>query len=426
MNPRTVRVICLLSLLTVICCVCKPVAAAVGFQFQSVSLVDFSQATFKSMLKRDYVIAPDVLAMDKRITLSIRAVEEKDVPAFVDGILASHGVSVTLRAGVYYLESKPVAAAPIDLAPSSAMPSSSTVSPVALVIPSTSHDPETVRELFVPQNRTVEFLASVLATAFGAPAVVNAGSGLVLVGSKVDVKKMRRLVGDLDQIQSGVQVSVAWVEVARTSGSVRGVSLALNVLGARLGLAVGSVNSGGALAISGGKFQAVLEALETDGRFKQVSNSRVVGDDREVMSLTVGDETPTISSTGKDNQGNSVQSVVYRPSGVILNVTPRLLGAGKINLVIDGQISSFKPTVTGVSGSPTLIKRQVKTAVTVAPGDVVVVGGLSDEQSNESRSGLSFLPSAWRGKSAGNVSTDLVLIVAADIAVRPDQGFVSD
>ena len=185
------------------------------------------------------------------------------------------------------------------------------------------------------------------------------------------------------------------------------------MLGARFGAELGATNSGGALSLSGARFQAVVDALESDGRFKQVSNSRVVGDDREVMSLSVGDETPTISSTGKDQQGNAVQNIVYRPSGVLVSVTPRVLGNGKINLSIDGQISSFKTTVTGVSGSPTLIKRQVRTGVTLASGEVLLIGGLSDEHSNETASGLAFLPESWRVRNSGKVNTDLVLIVSA-------------
>lgn len=64
---------------------------------------------------------------------------------------------------------------------------------------------------------------------------------------------------------------------------------------------------------------------------------------------------------------------MYRPSGVIVDVLPKVLGNGKINLAIDGQISSFKPTVSGVTGSPTMIKRQVKTAVTVNDGEVLLI-----------------------------------------------------
>lgn len=104
------------------------------------------------------------------------------------------------------------------------------------------------------------------------------------------------------------------------------------------------------------------------------------GDDYEPMNITFGDETPTVSSTSKDNAGNPVQNVVYRPSGVIVDVVAKVLGSGKVKIAIDGQISSFKATSTGVSDSPTLIKRQVKTTITASDGEVLLLGGLNDSQ----------------------------------------------
>ncbi|MGO4469843.1 hypothetical protein AB4Z11_30250, partial [Pseudoduganella sp. RAF53_2] len=148
-----------------------------------------------------------------------------------------------------------------------------------------------------------------------------------------------------------------------------------------------------------------------------VSNSRVGGDDYEKLTLSVGDETPTISSTGKDNAGNAVQNVTYRPSGVIVDVTPKVLGNGRIRLVVDGQISNFKATVTGVSSSPTLIKRQVKTTVTVGDGEVLLIGGLNDSQKADTVNRLPFLPASWTGSSASSSNSDLVLVLSAKVAV---------
>jgi len=194
--------------------------------------------------------------------------------------------------------------------------------------------------------------------------------------------------------------------------------LLATVLGARLGVTLGAVNSGSAFSVKNSKFELVIDALKTDGRFKQVSNSRVVGDDYEKLVLTVGDETPTIASTGRDNAGNTVQNVVYRPSGVIVDVLPKVLGNGRIQLLVDGQISNFKSTATGVTASPTLVKRQVKTKVTVADGDVLLIGGLNDTQSSGTSSALSFFPS-WAARSSTSAHTDLVLILSAKV-VKPE------
>jgi type II secretory pathway component GspD/PulD (secretin) len=116
-----------------------------------------------------------------------------------------------------------------------------------------------------------------------------------------------------------------------------------------------------------------------------------------------------------DKNGNPIQQVTYQSSGVLLDVTPRVLGSGKINITLDGSVSSFSPTTTGVSGSPTRTKRQVQTTVTVDDGELLVIGGLNSNKEAANTSGLSFLPRSWRGSSSSTASSDLVLILSATV-----------
>lgn len=407
-------------------------AKPVSFDFQGVSLVAFSQATFKGIMGRDYVIAPDVLGADRKITISVRNIDEADVPAFVESILQQQGVTVTERKGVFYLNAARSAAREAmqgtEEERAAAMYGPANLPPLARpgkveAAPQPPHDEPKVggfairREgdssvVYMPKNRPSDFLAAVVASGFGQRAAQVAGSRLVVTGSPDEIKQITALLDALDVLPAKVDVSASWIEVARTDGQTRGISLLANVLGAKLGVQVGAID-GASVSLRNTNFELVVNALNNDGRFKQVSNSRVVGDEYETLKLTVGDETPTISSTGKDNSGNAVQNIVYRASGVIVDVTPKVLGSGRINMQIDGQISNFNATQTGVSGSPTLIKRQVKTAVTVADGEVLLIGGLNDNSTTESRSGLAFLPASWSAKQHAGTQTDLVLILSA-------------
>ncbi|WP_083287330.1 MULTISPECIES: hypothetical protein [unclassified Janthinobacterium] len=412
----------------------------VAINLSSASLVAFAQATYKNLLERDFVIAPDALALDRKISVSVRSLTPQQLPGFIEGVLADLGISSELREGVYYLraaQSSRSAQAPVVSLPPEVATQSASSSAAALFAPlnrlksdegyfdggyasgiagSTSgrrRDDES--EVYAPAGRSADFLVQVVTAAFGPRSAVAAGNQIVLTGSASELNKMRILLGALDQLPRMVDVSASWVEVTDNASSGRGISIMASVLGAKFGASLGSVNSASAISLRGTNFQLVIDALNTDGRFKQVSNSRIVGDDYQKMVLTVGDETPTIASTGKDNSGNSVQNIVYRPSGVIVDVLPKVLGNGKINLAIDGQISSFKPTASGVTGSPTLIKRQVKTAVTVNDGEVLLIGGLNDAQTVDSSSGFSFLPSSWAARSGTKLHTDLVLILSAQV-----------
>lgn len=408
-------------------------AEPVSFDFVGVSLVTFGQATFKSIMRRDFVISPEVLSSDRKITISVKNIDAADVPRFVEKILLQQGIATTLNDGVYYLDrvqpdakvaqqrdveqpvltnalKSPSVAAGM-LFDSSGMPKNERD-----YVPSRNVDD--LSQAYYPKNRPSEFMASVVSAAFGRQAVILAGSQVVLTGSKAQLVKMRGLLDELDVLPKMVDVSASWVEVTQNNGAGRGISLIANVLGAKFGASLGSVNSGSAVSLKNTNFELVIDALNTDSRFNQVSNSRIVGEENLKMNLTVGDEAPTVSSSGKDNAGNLVQNIVYRPSGVIIDVLPKVLGGGKINMAIDGQISSFKATATGVSGSPTLIKRQVKTVVTVSDGEVLLIGGLNDMQKTNSTAGFAFLPASWSLKSSGTVQTDLVLILSAKVAQK--------
>lgn len=395
-------------------------AVPASFNFSDVSILAFSQATFKSLLQLDYVITPEVLAMDRKITISVKDVPQGEVYQFVEGILQQQGIGIDRRGSVLYLVPAPksvpqqfVTAPSFVQSPRPAeqqdahLPDS-----VAVPLPSRAKTDDT--DVYQVVNRSSDFLAAVVVGAFGQRAAVAVAGNVVLTGASDDLVKMRKLLQAVDSSPALVDVSASWIEVADNGSDGRGISLLARVLGARFGVTLGSVSSGSVVSVKTGNFELVIDALKQDGRFRQVSNSRLVGDDYETLQLAVGDDTPTVSSTGRDNSGNAVQNIVYRPSGVIVEVKPKVLGSGRVQLGIDGQISNFKPTTSGVTGSPTLVKRQVKTKITVADGEVILIGGLSDQQSTTSSSALTFLPT-WSAKSSSHSNTDLVLVLSAKV-----------
>jgi len=409
-------------------------AEPVSLNFNAVPIVQFGQAMFKGMMKRDFVVAPDVVNLDRKITIDVKSISSDDLPRFVEDLLAREGIQTTLRDDVYYLTLRRLDAlgsqqdAVTGQSPSvyPTSPVSSATSPQnafnginghvlhdAVGLQARKDDDES--EIFSPTHRTSEFVAAVVAAGFGPKAATVAGELVVLTGSKAAVTKMLSLCRSLDTHAKMVDVSASWIEVTNSSGSGRGISLAATFLGAKLGASLGTVNSGSSVSLKNTRFELVIDALNSDSRFKQVTNSRLVGYDRSKLKLTVGDKTATVSSTGNDNAGNRVQNIVYTPSGVIIDALPRVLGGGEISLDVDAQISSFKSNTNGLIGSPTLILRQLTTTVGIKNGDVILLGGLQDTQASASQSGLSFLPSSWSAGTDSKQQTDLVLVVSAKV-----------
>jgi type II secretory pathway component GspD/PulD (secretin) len=110
------------------------------------------------------------------------------------------------------------------------------------------------------------------------------------------------------------------------------------------------------------------------------------------------------------SNGQAVQSVEYRSSGVIFNVQPTVR-EGVIDLGIDQQLSNFITTTTGVNNSPTLTKRALKTMVGMQDGDVIVLGGLTETKESGSRDGLSFIPKFLHTTGKENSRSEILLVL---------------
>jgi general secretion pathway protein D len=390
-------------------------AESISLNFSSVPLASFVKATYRGILNRDFVIAPDLLAQDRPISVSVKAIEPENVAQLVDGVLRREGVVSTFTDGVWTLSLAKDGGRVLGAADVGGLVAvrgdGGAVKPQAdpLLLPA-----DFDQVVYKPSNRKAEFLALSLNAVFPMKPAVAAGSVLVMSGSKDVVSKVKRLAEQLDAAAPKVRLSATFVEVSRTDTSNLGVSVIADVLGAQLGIKVGDTSNGG-LTLKTGRFQAVIDALASDGRFKQVAAPTAVVDDNEKSQLSFGQSVPTISSTTLDRNGFPVQQVQYQQSGVLLSVQPVVLGSGRVNVAVDGQVSSFTPTTTGVNGSPTLNKRQVQTAVTVDDGELLLIGGLNDSREAASAVGLSFLPKSWRAGGASSSNTDLVLILAATV-----------
>ena len=359
----------------------------------------------------------------------------EDLPRFVEGVLSSQGVKSELRDGVYFLslagcDGGACAAGGgrslIPLSGEVTSPHSGDAPVVGLSAASIVRgsaadragrgidDEDAEREVYRPHNRRSDFLAAVLNAAFQSKPATAATDYIVLSGSRRQLDRMLKLCRQVDEPALTVRISATFVEVSTNSATGIGISVIADVLGARLGVKLGDTSSG-ALTLKTSNFQAVIDALASDGRFKQVAAPTAIVDNYDKANLSFGDSVPTIASTALDRSGNPIQQVQYQQSGVLLTVTPSVLGSGRIGVQVDGQISSFSSTTTGVTSSPTLSKRQVQTVVTVQDGELLMIGGLNSNKAADSSNGFSFLPKAWAAHSESRANTDLVLILSASV-----------
>jgi type II secretory pathway component GspD/PulD (secretin) len=231
------------------------------------------------------------------------------------------------------------------------------------------------------------------------------------------VAQFEQMADYLDRAPEGVEVQALVLEVTDGKQSGFGLELVLDQLRNGLGLDIGSGGTGDALSFRAGSFSAVLSAVNSDTRVKVVSSPRIRGRSGEALRLQVGADVPVLGAVIENPQGSIAQSVQYRSSGVIFEVSATVYGK-RIAVDLRSELSAFAATESGVQGSPTLSTRVLQVALDLQPGEWAVVGGLSSEQVDDSRQSLlGLIPT---GRRTTQRKSELVLLVTVNrVGVAP-------
>jgi type II secretory pathway component GspD/PulD (secretin) len=386
--------------------------APISLQFKGVSLIEFAESTYKSLLGKDFVTSPDLAMLDKKITLNIKAISKAELPEFLKTVLAKSGINVTQSGDIIYLEKMPDATTQAPISPTASAPQI-TSEPLPLAKLATL--PEKV-EVYSPRHRTAFYLQNLLnQSGFDFPRSSDQKADLlILAGDESRVKLALDLLLLLDTPNPQVLVKALLYEVNNTNGNGSGFKLAFNLLDGKVGV---GINQGatvpalsGSVSIKASNIEAIIGAFSSDSRFKLISTPVLRVQDGKNGRFIVGSQVPVLGAMQLDKNGNPVQSIEYRDSGVILDISPSIRQSS-IDLQVQQTLSTFVETTVGVTTSPTLLKREINTALSIEDGGVVMMGGLNSESSTAGRSGLTWLPHFMNNLNESNEKKDLLLFL---------------
>jgi general secretion pathway protein D len=144
---------------------------------------------------------------------------------------------------------------------------------------------------------------------------------------------------------------------------------------------LGSV-SGGMFGIMKNGWGAIIQAVSNDTNSNILATPSITTLDNEEAHFLVGQEIPILTgSTAGSNNANPFQTVERQEVGIKLTVTPRVNEGTGVQLTIEQEVSS----VSGATGVDISInKREIKTVVMADSGATVILGGLIDEDVQES------------------------------------------
>lgn len=404
-----------------------------AIHFDRANLVDGIYAIYGDVLKDSYSIDSELLKSDKLISLHLVAQRDPaKLRALVEAYLRTIGVVIQKRGDVLHFMS----AAKLDKeAGFKSMVYRSRFRSVSyladflpVVFPKLRFSFRRGVSMPASSASDQDLASSMEAKGVVQPPPVDSGTSaysqidresdiFVVQGDEADFKRLRSFLAQIDVPESQVVVNAYLYEVSGGANKERGFSASVSLFG-RLGLSVGepvsSPTGGQAVTISGGSIQAVLSSLNGDSNYKLLSSPSLRVRDGGKGRFSVGSDVPVLGAVQQDRQGNPVQSVEYKPSGVILDVSPRIL-QDVVSLHIQQQESSFVKTTTGVNNSPTLLKREMQTDLVLKPGDVVVMGSLNQSKDTASHSGQSWLPSWAHSSSSEKSRSEVLLVMSVDV-----------
>lgn len=200
----------------------------------------------------------------------------------------------------------------------------------------------------------------------------------------------------------------------------------LNVFGSLLagGLNLGYLNFG---TNSDGEqtlnFGGLLKAISTNGNSNVLSTPSVVTLNHQEASLSVGQEVPFV--TGSYSQGgnsdsngspNPFTTIQREDVGLSLTVTPHINDGGQIVVDIAQEISSIDPNAVSAVDLVTK-KRTLDTTVMIPDNQILVLGGLIDDEVQETikkvpmLGDIPLIKNLFRTKKRTRVKRNLMIFI---------------
>lgn len=233
----------------------------------------------------------------------------------------------------------------------------------------------------------------------------NEYSTILIYDKTEKMAEMRQVLLGLDILQPQVLVEAQVIEVYSEQGAERDVSLTYvhydaeydttNKYGFNLDSPVQNrnVNEGGIVNFvpyafnsadgSTGRLNAALRWLDTSRDARLLSAPNVIADQGSEATITTAEELPIPETTAVSSSTNL--SFTYKQVGVTLKISPKVINGKTVQLSVNPQVRSVLRYDTFTqnnvdSNIPVISVRSVDTRLTVADGDIIILGGLYNSE----------------------------------------------
>ena len=245
-----------------------------------------------------------------------------------------------------------------------------------------------------------------------------ATNSLIIFAGKTDYEKILELLKQLDIKRRQVLVEATLLEVLMTDQTDFGMSFLTSGGGKDGGViaqkdfgdfasllnspdklsgfsaavaSAGSLKIGNALTIPSQSM--LIKAAQGSQNANVLSAPQILTTDNEQAEIVVGQNVPFVTSTSRDsgNLDNTFNQIERQDVGITLRLTPQISSENFVTLNIFTEVSSVVIGTAESDKGPTTNVRTSETTVISKDGQMIVIGGLLSDDSNQSADGVPFL-----------------------------------
>lgn len=262
----------------------------------------------------------------------------------------------------------------------------------------------------------------------------DSNNALVISATPSEIKRIRQILTQIDVIPVQLLLEATIAEVTLNDDLKFGVRWFFEKSGNEFKLtdtladkAIGAV----APAFAGFSYflnlpsaKVALNALADITNVNVVSSPSLMVLNNKRAVLQIGDEVPVATRSAVtviNPDAPIVNSIEFRHTGVLLNITPRVSDDGRILLEIDQEISDAKSTTSSTIDSPTIQQRRIKTTVAVNDGGTIVLAGMMQDKATRTRQqvpligDIPLLGNAFKNKDDAITRTELLIAISPHI-----------
>lgn len=166
----------------------------------------------------------------------------------------------------------------------------------------------------------------------------------------------------------------------------------------------------------------LINAVQSDTNSNILSTPHITTNNNVPASILFGKEIPISTGEALSNSfSNTFRTIQRQNVGIELDVTPQINAGNQVRLDLRQEVSSIAGPVSATNSELIINKREIKTTVTVGDREIVVLGGLLDD--NERRTiekvpllgDIPVLGELFKSRGKSHVKTNLMVFIRPTI-----------